>query len=191
MLNNRFIKAGNAGEVSTGSILVAQPFWENELYKHAVIILLDHDKTGSSGIILNKRSTLSVVEALPDLRITTPLFYGGSFNTHTISFIHNDNSIPESSYIGNNLYYGGDFDMVQEMIMNEVFDLEKIRFYAGFTEWNAGQLDEEIYDNKWWVSGMHGDDFFGTSRENLWSHELLNNGHLYGLFEKVPDPCLN
>ena len=191
MISRKFIKTEKPQIVEVGSILVAQPFWQDEKYKRSVILLLNHDSIGSTGIILNKQTTLFVKEALPVITINPPLYYGGPFDTHTVSYIHNNPAIPEAVHIGNELYWGGNFEYLEEMIRNKQIDLRKIKFFAGFVEWSVGQLESEINEDKWWTSEFEAHELFTTSTEELWSHELLANGHIYGLLDEFPDPSLN
>src|ERR1700704_5595925 len=85
-------------EVRAGNILLAKPFWQEEIYKRSAILLIDLRPEGSTGIILNKMSNLSVHDALPELEHSAPLFYGGPVNKKTISYVHNNPGLPESYY---------------------------------------------------------------------------------------------
>src|SRR5206468_3530109 len=95
MISRKFTRLRNSKEVEVGSLLIAKPFWQDIKYNRSVIILLNHDNVGSTGIILNKQTTLLVNDALPLLNTSLPLFYGGPFDTHTISYFHDNGEIPE------------------------------------------------------------------------------------------------
>ena len=124
--------------------MLAQPFWKEEIYQRVVVLVIEHNSSGTTGILLNRVSTLSVSEAIPPLALVKPLYFGGSFETKIISYIHNNITIPDSIYLGNNLYWGGNFDKVSEMIMNNRINLDEINFYAGFVHWAPNQLEEEV-----------------------------------------------
>src|SRR4051794_38528336 len=82
--------------VEVGSILLAQPFWQEQDYRRSVIIILDHDKWGSTGIILNKLSNLNVQDVLSEFDLYHPIYYGGPHKTDMITYIHNYNSLPDA-----------------------------------------------------------------------------------------------
>jgi len=191
MKSRKFIKEKKSRTVDVGSILIAQPFWQDERYRRSVIIILNHDSAGSTGIILNRQTTISVKDALPAITRNLPLNYGGPFDTHTISFIHTNPEVPEAIYLGNELFWGGDFEYLREMIRNGQIDFRKIKFFAGFVEWNEGELESEISESKWWKSEITSQGLFTASAEELWSHELLTDGNMYGMLDELPDPSLN
>ena len=191
MYNRTFTKTKKQENVKVGSILIAQPFWQDERYQRSVILILDHDREGSTGIILNKQSNFCIHDALPELEIGLPLYYGGPFNVETILYVHNNQSLPESIHLGNELFCEGNYEYLQEMIRNKQMNLRKIKFYSGTVRWNEGQLEAEIAERKWWTSELTAQDFFASEAEELWPHELLNNGHVYGLLNNYPDPGMN
>src|SRR5204863_2627849 len=112
------------------SVLIAQPFWQDEKYRRSVIIILEHNNEGSKGIILNKLSTLMINEALPELEVGLPLFYGGPFNPEIISFIHGYPSFPQTSSMGNELFFDGNYGYLLEMFRTKSINLRKIRFFS-------------------------------------------------------------
>ena len=58
--------------VGIGDVLIAQPFWLQEDFKRSVILIIDHDLHGSTGLILNKISNLVVHDALPQFNLYHP-----------------------------------------------------------------------------------------------------------------------
>ncbi len=178
-------------EIRVGSVMIAKPFWEDENYKRAVILLLEHDKNGSAGLILNKPSTLSIHDALPELNILYPLHFGGPSEIKTVSYIHNNINVPDAIHIGNELFWGGDYDALVEMVSSRKFDIKYVKFCAGFVHWTPGQLEEELQDDKWWMDEINPQELFSTPADDLWAYKLISSGHLYGLLNNIPDPAFN
>ena len=75
--------------------------------------------------------------------------------------------------------------------MNKCAEPDDIKFYAGLTYWYSGHLDYEIKNNKWWVSDIQAEEVFTIPDKDLWSVKVLSQGHIYGLFQEVPDPSFN
>jgi putative transcriptional regulator len=178
-------------EVTVGSVMVSKPFWQDDTYKRSVILLLEHDQNGSAGVIINKPSTLSIHDALPDLNILYPLFFGGPSEIKTVSYIHNNPNVPEAIHVGNGMYWGGDFDEVVKMISEYKLDIRLIKFCAGFVHWAPGQLEAEIQEDKWWIDEISPGEIFATPPDDLWAYKLISGGHVYGLLNNIPDPALN
>lgn len=178
-------------QVRAGNILIAKPFWQDENYKRSVIFLLEHDRKGSAGIIVNKPSTLSIHDALPELNVLYPLYFGGPSEIKTVSYIHNNSSVPDAVYIGNDLFWGGDYEVLVEMMNTRKVNLKQIKFCAGFVHWASGELEEELETNNWWIDEINPTELFATPPDDLWAYKLISSGHLYGLMNDVPDPVLS
>lgn len=185
------IKVNENPEVRCGKILIAKPFWPDEIYRRSVVLLLDHGPLASSGIILNKISNLSVHDALPEMDYNDPLFYGGPNNKKTVSYIHSNALIPDAFYLGNDLYFGGNYDYVCEMQKAGLLNLKEFHFSAGFVHWKPGELEQEQSENKWWVSEISKRELFLLPSDELWGDKLVDEEHVYGLFNSQPDPSLN
>jgi putative transcriptional regulator len=191
MFSRKPIKTQKKAKVAVGTVLMAQPFWQDEKYKRSVILILENDSGGSKGIILNKPSTLIVSDALLDLEVSLSLYFGGQSNSQLITYLHSYAEVPDSFDLGNGLYFGGNYDYLVSMLDSRRINLRKIKFYSGFVRWTAGELESEIEENKWWTSEITADEFFSSPSEELWTNELLNNGHMYGLLNEFPDPCMS
>ncbi len=187
----RIQKVKDKSEIRVGSVMISKPFWNDENYKRSVILLLEHDKQGSAGLIINKPSTLSIHDALPELNILYPLFFGGPSEIKTVSYIHNNAQLPDAIYLGNELFWGGDYDNLVDLVSKHKFDVRHIKFCAGFVHWAPGQLEEELSDDKWWVDEINPQELFRTPPDDLWAYKLISAGHVYGLLNGLPDPNMS
>jgi putative transcriptional regulator len=187
------IRTKFSAKLKVSSIVIAQPFWREEIYRRSVILITDYSPNGARGIIINKVSNIHVYELMnnPEIKINKRIYYGGPESIETISYLHNLPLIPESDYFGNGIYYGGDPMSVEELIKEDNIDFHKIKFFVGFVEWTSGQLESEIADNKWWVSDINAGEIFNAAPESLWTLKLLQKGNLYALFAEVFDPSLS
>jgi putative transcriptional regulator len=177
-------------EVNIGGILIAKPFWDEEAYKRSVVLVTEHDADGSRGIIINKETTVTVREALPDIDSSMYIYFGGPASSRMISYIHMIPQIPDADYMGRGIYLGGSPEMMQEMVTQNKIDFKKIIFCAGVVKWEPGELQKEIDENRWWVSKITADELFNSEAGTLWSLLLLKMENLYGLFAHIPDPFL-
>ena len=191
MKSQTITKTKEATKVTVGSVLIAQPFWKEDIYKRSIILITDHDAYRTRGIILNKASDITVHAALPEMNTADSIYYGGPIFPRMINCIHRMSEIPEADYLGCGLFIGGDIQHMQSMVENNEMDFEKIKFCAGVVEWNAGQLNYELSEKKWWVSKITASEVFDLPPEILWSTKLLQLGNLYGLLAQLPDPSSN
>jgi putative transcriptional regulator len=181
-------------QINSGSLLLSQPFWQDEIYKRAAIILINHSKKGSTGIMLNKMSNLSVHDALPELEINSPLYFGGPINKKTISYIHANDNIPDAYYLGNDLFWGGNYEFIQEQYQNGRMSLRGFHFCAGFVQWGTGELEAELKAEKWWVDELKASEILNLKVDDtdyLWSQKLKMRKNIYHMLSPFPDPSLN
>lgn len=185
------INITNRESISKGTILVAKPFWQNELYKRSVVLIFRHELHKVKGIILNKVSSISLNDVVPDFGYNAPLFFGGLNAVDGISCIHSSVDIPGAVELGNGLFFGGDYEYLTEMSQSGMLSLDDFRFYVGQVIWDEESLIDEINEGKWWTSKISLPEFYSNSFDHLWSDKLLRENHMYGLFEDWPDPSLS
>ena len=186
-----YSKIKGKSKIATGSLLLAQPVWPEEIYEHSAILILDHSLKGTTGVMLNKMSNLNVAVALPELDISNTLYFGGPADITTICYLHSNADVPGAVFVRPNLFWGGDYNFMKDLINERRFSLNQIKFFAGVVRWSSGQLEYEINSNKWWLSDINDHEVFDISEKDLWTFKLLSAGHLYGLLNEVPDPFFN
>jgi|GEM_PF-2060401 len=178
-------------EICPGDILIAQPFHANTYLKRAVVMIIEKNRQGNTGVILNKLSTIRMNEALSDTPLTNHVYFSGPHDLNLISFIHKDQSINGCIPIAEDLYWGGEFKQVEEKLANREMRRNDIRFLAGFMEWDAGVLEQEVLKRQWWTSHINSEELLSIHPDQLWSRKLIQDGNLYGMMDMVDDPCMN
>lgn len=181
-------------EPEQGRILIAEPFLPGSYFNRAIILLASYGDTGTVGFILNKPVDFSMqdlFEDLPDFEAEVCL--GGPVNTDSIYFIHSlGDKIPGSVHIKNDMYWGGDFDLLKQLIREGTISVSQIRFFIGYSGWEPGQLEKEIQENSWLVSEMQQNDLMHKSENELWEQAVKIVGGKYSLWVNYPEnPSLN
>ena len=68
--------------------------------------------------------------------------------------------------------------------------LTRMRVYAGYAGWSAGQLDDELEQDAWLVAPAEEGDPFSPG--DIWSHAVERRGGAYRLLATMPpDPSQN
>lgn len=197
MLVNRKKRREAITDLKVGDMLFTRPMhWQHEeTYRQCVIILIDvgeHVNQGITGVIINKMSNLNVNDALPELEHTAPLYYGGPMQKKTISYIHTNETLPGRIDLGEGLYWGGEYDDLLLKHEHNTVDMEKMRFMAGFVQWNRAMLEDEIQHEKWWIlESLAPDKIFNCQSDVLWGATLASRNYMYGLFHRHPEPLNN
>ncbi|MDP3443104.1 MAG: YqgE/AlgH family protein [Ignavibacteria bacterium] len=177
-----------------GRTLISEPFMGDFYFGRAVILLIDHSKEGTFGVVMNKPSgTLfnSIVDGFPDF--DAMVYIGGPVNTDNLYFIHTKGAeIPDSSPILPGLFWGGDLEVVKEMMTLGLIQKTEIRFFLGYSGWSPKQLDAELKRNSWIVSESNTKLLLQTKSEKMWNRFMQRMGPSYDLWRSFPvNPELN
>ena len=124
-----------------GDFLLSEPFMKDPSFKRAVILLCEHNQTGSFGFILNKISDFSVQELILDFpAFDAPVYLGGPVGEDTLHFLHRCGPILENSIkVRENIWWGGNFEQLKEEIRNGNIFPDDIRFFIGYSGWGVGR----------------------------------------------------
>jgi putative transcriptional regulator len=90
------------------------------------------------------------------------------------------------------VYWGGDFDAVVNLIKTETIDINKVRFFIGYSGWSSGQLAEEMAEKTWLTVKANRKLVFQNKYEEIWKDALKHLGGDYEMMVNFPiDPQLN
>ncbi len=179
---------------SKGCVLISEPFLQDKYFQRSVVYLIDHTEKGSMGLVLNKELEIDLSELMEDLHTEQklPVFLGGPVAVETLFYLHTLESIPESLQVSDNLYLNGDFDLLKDYINTGGLVEGKIKFFFGYSGWEAGQLMAEIKQNAWLVGDITDDDVLRNEDEKVWEESLESLGEQYKVWTKFPkNPSLN
>ncbi|MDE5573206.1 MAG: YqgE/AlgH family protein [Muribaculaceae bacterium] len=136
-----------------GSMLVAEPFLREQYFNHAVICLIDYFPGKSAmGVVMNKPSGYKLEELISNIQSNEDIevYCGGPVSCDRLFFLHRiPQFISNSTKIAEGLYVGGDFEDVVEYINDGLPVEDNIRFFVGYSGWDAGQLDSELRNHVW------------------------------------------
>ena len=181
-------------EPGPGILLIADPFLKDPNFIRTVVLLCDHKEEGSFGFVLNKQIEQTLDELLENFEgFQLPVYYGGPVQTDTIHFVHQyPDLIPDACKVSNDIYWGGNFETVSVLIKNKSIDLNKIKFFIGYSGWADGQLSSEMNEKSWLTVDATKNLVFNTKPEEVWKGSLIQLGGDYEMMVNFPiDPQLN
>lgn len=188
------IKPANNLDPAKGRLLIAEPFMADPYFKRSVVLICEHNNEGTFGLILNRFVDMK----LEDLLEGTPPFdskvgIGGPVDASNLFYIHTlGDELEESEEIVAGLYIGGNFEQLKVLILSGAIEDHEIRFFVGYSGWDADQLHYELVDEAWYVSEINGLPLLNTDAENLWSLALKSMGGAFANLVNFPvDPNLN
>lgn len=171
-----------------GRVLIAEPFLEGRYFKRSVVLLTEFSDKGAVGFVLNKPIHLNINELIKDLAVfESEVFVGGPVQNNQIYYLHTvPELIPNSFQVFDNLYWGGDFEILKELLSLRKIEVNQIRFFAGYSGWSAGQLEEEIKENSWLVSSLDTKELMALDNSDIWQKALNQLGGNYKLWSNFP-----
>ena len=176
-----------------GLLLISEPSLRDFYFRQSVILLAEHNEEGSFGVIINKPIETLVKDVLKDFPdINIPLFLGGPVKTDNIFFIHTKEDVASSLKIMDGLYWGGDVDVICDLIDMKLIKENEIRFFLGYSGWQPKQLDHEISEKSWVITQSSAGEIINRKPEKLWPGYLKNMGSDYSVWANFPvDPSYN
>lgn len=177
-----------------GRILIAEPFLSDIYFKRSIVFITEHNSEGSVGFVINKPVHMSVTELLGDFPAFNGQFsIGGPVGTNTLHFIHTLGTlIPNSVHVYDNVWWGGDFEILKELIREKVISSNQVRFFLGYSGWTPKQLDEELSNNAWLVAEIDSNVLMLHNMDQIWQDLLLAVGNKYKMWINSPEnPSLN
>jgi putative transcriptional regulator len=86
------------------------------------------------------------------------------------------------------VYWGGNFETIKILINNYQLNPKEIKFFAGYSGWDAGQLNNELEQNSWLVTNKYNNEvIFVENEENLWKEVVIGLGPRYAHIANFPE----
>lgn len=179
-----------AAKPTKGSLLIAEPSIIGDTsFNRSVLLLAEHNKSGSVGFILNKPLNYTLSDFIPEVNSSIKVFNGGPVEQDNLYFIHRvPDLIPNSIEISHGIYWGGDFNTVVDMLNDQVLHEDEIQFFLGYSGWDENQLENELKLNSWVVTQNDlNSKIIGQSCENFWKEKMMELGGEYLIWSNAPE----
>jgi len=157
--------------VERGVLLVASPSLGDPNFEQTVLLIIEHGKGGTVGLILNRPTNVLLSDVLPDLpvlkRSTHRLFTGGPVGRTQMALLFGlKEPYPDARRIVDGIYLGT--PRVLERIIAHPKPSEYFRAFAGFAGWAPGQLDHEMLQGSWGSLPADTFNIFDKDPATLW-----------------------
>lgn len=182
-------------EITKGCLLLADPNIINDPYfNRTVILITENSEDEVVGFIINKPLEYNFEDIFSGMGKDYKIYNGGPVNKDNLYYIHNlPDLIPNSIKVSNNLFWGGDFSNVKNLIKDNKIGSNNIRFFSGYSGWTLPQLNNEIKEKSWIITNNRFDDKILKSKTNeFWKEEIKKLGNDYKIWSNAPEnPNLN
>lgn len=180
---------GKEIESLQGTLLLDGGKLRGSFFHRTVVLICQHDAEGAFGLVLNRATDNSVGEMIPDGLPETleglPLFLGGPVQPAALSYLHSDTFLSEANVLPD-LNLGHSLEGLAE-VGSSFSTTRKVRVFAGYAGWSAGQLDDEMRRESWLTHPASIEMVFASEPEHLWREILAAKGWQYRLLADSPD----
>ncbi len=142
--------------------LIATEKMNDNRFEKTVVAMLENDKDGAWGLVINKPigslpiallidPSLSTSEEREDLyKINIPVFWGGPVETKKIFILHSNEYQNDSTNNYGSIAISHDYDILFDIAENK--GPEKSLVIFGYSGWGDGQLEGEMERDHWILS---------------------------------------
>jgi putative transcriptional regulator len=138
---------------------------QGDYFSHTVTLLIEHNKDGAFGLVINKPLDVDLAELLGDQIAQCPpnitVLESGPVEQNRLFFLHTTEAMFESSVgIADNVALTTSLDILDAISKDR--GPGKILAGLGYAGWSGGQLENEIQADVWLVIPYMGDIVFNV-----------------------------
>jgi putative transcriptional regulator len=159
-----------------GKFLVATRSLSDPRFQETVILLIDYNAKGATGLIINRPTNVPLAELLPSvlgLKKQTVVYYGGPVGGYQmLMLIQSDEKPVESVSVFSNVYVSSSMNTL-ELLVGDSKKGRRFRIYAGYAGWSPEQLDREVSHGDWFVVFADAKVVFKKKSSEIWRELFL------------------
>ena len=165
--------------------LIATEKMKDNRFEKTVIVMLENDKDGAWGLVINKPIGLLPIALLIDPSLNTseereelykvniPVFWGGPVETKKIFILHSKEYQSDSTSNYGSISITQDYNILFDIAENK--GPEKSLVIFGYSGWGSGQLEGEMERDHWILSNINLDITFDEESNKKWNNAFKNS----------------
>jgi putative transcriptional regulator len=185
--------------MTPGTLLISQPFLGDPNFERSVVLICrDVKAEGTFGLVLNRQTNLTLGDVLElplgelSPAANLPLYVGGPVQPDTLHYVHRRGDVPGAHALGQEVYWGGDFEVLLGLLLSGEVRGDEVRLFAGYSGWSEGQLAAEMKTQSWITQPASAGKVFTLTTDAFWRDILREKGGRFRVLSNYPiDPRLN
>ena len=158
--------------------LIATEKMKDNRFEKTVVAMLENDKDGAWGLVINKPigslpiallidPSLNTSEEREELyKINIPVFWGGPVETKKIFILHSNEYQSDSTNNYGSISISHGYDILFDIAKNK--GPEKSLVILGYSGWGDGQLEGEMERDHWILSDLDPSIIFDEESSRKW-----------------------
>ena len=165
--------------------LIATEKMRDNRFSKTVIIMLESDKNGAWGLVVNKRIGTMPIALLIDASLNTkkereklfsinvPIFWGGPVDNKEIFVLHSNEYKSKSTKNFGSISISQDYEILFDIAKNK--GPEESLIILGYSGWGSGQLEGEMEKDHWILSDIDLKITFSDESNTKWDKAYKNS----------------
>tara|TARA_B100000029_G_scaffold324233_1_gene316656 strand:- start:246 stop:887 length:642 start_codon:yes stop_codon:yes gene_type:complete len=165
--------------------LIATEKMRDDRFEKTVIAMLESDKDGAWGLVVNKPfghlpvallidPSISTPEEREDLyKINIPVYWGGPVDTKKIFILHSNEYQSDTTISYGEISVSHDYKILFDIAKNK--GPEKSLVILGYSGWGSGQLEGEMERDHWILSEIDLNITFNKDSKLKWKKAYKNS----------------
>jgi len=159
----------------TNHFIIAMPGLIDDNFNHTVTYICEHNEHGSFGIVINRKTDVTLNEIIHQMDIEVSesvagekyIYHGGPVQQERGFILHKPLGKWNSSLkINDQLALTTSRDILEAIAHNE--GPEQVMIALGYAGWSSGQLEQEIANNTWLNCPADDQIIFNIPSEKRW-----------------------
>jgi len=165
--------------------LVATEKMKDNRFEKTVIVMLENDKNGAWGLVINKRLGTMPIALLIDPSLNTtkereklykvdiPIFWGGPVDVKKIFILHSTEYKSNTTKNYGNISISQDYNILFDIAENK--GPKNILVIFGYSGWGSSQLEGEMERDHWILSDIDLNITFDEESNTKWENAYKNS----------------
>ena len=169
-----------------GQYLISARNMKDPNFSRTVVLIVEHNDSGSMGLVLNRPTAVEVRAALaghfelPEAE--GPVFFGGPVEPQSLFLLHD--SVEQAGGelpVLPGLFVGANAEVFEKIVGTAAATGVRYKVFSGCSGWGVGQLDGELARGDWHVAPADVESVFAEDPYSLWER-LIEEASRHPLF---------
>jgi putative transcriptional regulator len=169
------LQRGAVKNLKAGRLLIASRNLPDPNFAATVILLAEYGKDGAMGLIVNRRTDVTLARIFPDLRPSdsgATAFFGGPVSVSAVlALLRSTSARADSRHVVGDVYLVNTSDALKQTLAAGEGP-RRFRVYVGYSGWGPGQLEHETNEGSWFVVDGDPDIVFDPDPESIWRRQI-------------------
>lgn len=172
-----------------GQYLIAGRHLRDPNFFRSVVLIVEHNESGSMGFVLNRPTDVEIRAALAEHfsvpEAADPVYFGGPVEPAALFLIHDDaGQSDEELPIVPGLYVGSNAGTFQTIVTTASEAGTHYRVFSGCAGWGPDQLEAELSRGDWLVAPADCEGIFHDDPYEQWEMLMKQVAPRHPLFPK-------